>query len=659
MMPSETRPTLGVCYYPEHWPEAWWAEDARRMRALGIEYVRIGEFAWSRLEPRRGDFRFEWLDRAMETLGAADLKIVLGTPTATPPKWLMDEHPDIAPVDEHGRVRGWGSRRHYSFASETWVAESRRIVEIVAERYGAHPALAGWQTDNEYGCHDTILSWGPEDLKGFRAWLRRRYQSPDQLNEAWGSVFWSMEVDSFDEIALPNLTVTEPNPAATLDFRRFQSGQVAAYDAMQCAIIRKHSPGRFITHNYMGFFNEFDHWEAAEKLDFASWDSYPIGFVERFPFSEEERNRWTETSHPDIAPFHHDLYRGVGRGRFWVMEQQPGPVNWAPWNPVPKRGMVRLWTWEAIAHGADVVSYFRWRQAPFAQEQFHAGLNLPGLHELSAGGHEAEAVGRELAALGDLPPGGKAPVALVYDYEAAWVTAIQPQGRDFRYYELAFRWYEAVRRLGLDVDFVPPGASLDGYPLVLVPSLPIVTPEAEAALSAAEGLVLCGPRTGSKTHHLAIEPGLPPGPLRDLLGLRVLEVSSLRPGLSLGLDGWASGKAARWREYLDVADAEILARFADGEPALTRKGNLQYLACWPEEALLASLMRQLCEAAGLATVSLPEHIRLRRRGNVAFAFNYGGPSWHCPAESKMRLGEAAVGPCQVSAWTMAGPSLDG
>ena len=349
---------LGVCYYPEHWPEDFWAEDARRMRELGIAYVRIGEFAWSRYEPRRGEWQWAWLDRAINALGDAGLKIVLGTPTAAPPKWLMDEHPEIAPVDDQGRPRGFGSRRHYTFSSQVYWRESARIVEALAKRYGRHSALAGWQTDNEYGCHDTVLSWGREDLQAFRDWLRRRYQSPERLNEAWGSVFWSMELQSFDEASLPNLTVTEPNPAARLDFRRFQSEQVAAYDRMQCEIIRRHSPGRWITHNFMGFFNEFDHWPLGEHLDFASWDSYPIGLVEHFPFDESERLRWQDSSHPDVAPFHHDLYRGVGRGRFWVMEQQPGPVNWARWNPAPARGMVRLWTLEAHAHGAEVVSIF-------------------------------------------------------------------------------------------------------------------------------------------------------------------------------------------------------------------------------------------------------------------------------------------------------------
>src|SRR3954447_16463887 len=178
---------LGVCYYPEHWPESWWEDDARRMRELGISCVRIGEFAWSALEPSPGQFDWGWLDRAMDLFGRHGLKVVLGTPTCTPPKWLVDAHPEIVPIDRDGRPRGFGSRRHTSFSAPAWLSASDRIVAAVAGRYGNHPALVGWQTDNEYGCHDTILSFSPVDLAAFRDWLRRRYQDPGALNEAWGN----------------------------------------------------------------------------------------------------------------------------------------------------------------------------------------------------------------------------------------------------------------------------------------------------------------------------------------------------------------------------------------------------------------------------------------------------------------------------------------
>jgi beta-galactosidase len=648
---------LGVCYYPEHWPEEWWARDARRMAEMGVSHVRIAEFAWSRLEPRRGDLAFGWLDRAIDTLGRAGLKVVMCTPTATPPKWLMDEHPDISPVDAEGRPRGFGSRRHYSFSAPVWLEETKRICTIVAERYGRNPHVVGWQTDNEYGCHDTILSWGAHDLAAFQGWLRWRYQSPDQLNEAWGNAFWSMEVRDFSEISLPNLAVTETNPAARMDFWRFSSDQVAAYNALQCGIIRAHSPGRWITHNYMGLFHDFDHYACSETIDLASWDSYPVGFTERFPFPEDEKTLWQDTAHPDMAPFHHDLYRGMKpSGRWWVMEQQPGPVNWAPWNPIPKPGMIRLFTWEALAHGAECVSYFRWRQAPFAQEQMHAGLNLPNDAGLSPGGEEATQVGRELAALGPLPASARAKVALVFDYEASWALRVQPQGQDFEYAELTYRWYEAVRRLGLDVDIVRAGASLEGYALVLVPTLPIVSEAARAALSAARGVMLFGPRSGAKTRDFSIPQNLPPGPLADLIDIRIRQVSSFRPTVTLSVAGVVSGRGTRWRDDVEAgAGVAVLARFADGRPAVVASGRTHYLATWPDAGLLAAVMRHLAGEAGLATHDLPAGVRLRRRGDLHFAFNYGPEAWTVPdAEGKLFvLGSARIAPQDLAAWRAA------
>jgi beta-galactosidase len=582
-------------------------------------------------------------------LADAGLKVVLGTPTATPPKWLMDEHPDIAPVDIDGKTRGFGSRRHYSFSSQTYWRESSLIVEALAKRYGQHRGLAGWQTDNEYGCHMTVLSWGPEDLRAFKGWLRQHYQSTDQLNEAWGNVFWSMELTDFEQISLPNLTVTESNPAAKLDFCRFQSSQVAGYDKMQCDIIRAHSPGRFITHNFMGFFNEFDHWDVGDNLDLATWDSYPIGFAEQFLPTDEEKARWTDTSHPDIAPYHHDLYRAVGRGRWWVMEQQPGPVNWAPWNPIPKPGMVRLWTWEALAHGAEVVSYFRWRQALSAQEQMHAGLNLPGQHEWSPGGLEAMQCGEEIARIGALPAAEKSSVAIVYDYEAHWITHIQPQGKDFRYHELVFRWYEAIRRGGLDVDFVRPGASLQGYKLVLVPTMPHINEAADRAFKDCDAVMLFGPRTGSKTRHFSIPQNMPPGPLADMLGVRVVEVSSMRPSLTVAVTGKVGGKAEKWLEHIETS-GEVLARFEAGTPAFTAKNKRHYLACWPDETLLAAVIARVCTEAGLKRTELPPHIRMRKRGDVTFAFNYGPESFALVGTKNYLLGGAMLEAQGVAAW---------
>ncbi len=489
---------LGVCWYPEQWPEAWWADDARAMRELGLSLVRIGEFAWSAIEPQPGRFDWTWYDRAIETLACEGLKIVLGTPTATPPKWLVDRHPEILPHDRSGRPRGFGSRRHYDFSSPVYRDHAARIAEAVAKRYGRHEAVVGWQTDNEYGCHDTTRSYSPAARAAFRDWLAQRYQSPDALNAAWGNRFWSQELSSFDEAELPNLTVTEANPAHRLAFARFASDQVRDFNRIQARIIRAHSPGRWIAHNYMGFVTDFDHFDVGADLDVAGWDSYPLGFTDSLPhigLADADRLAWAETGHPDIAAFHHDLYRAVGRGRWMVLEQQPGPVNWALWNPAPRKGQVRLWTWEALAHGAEAVCYFRWRQNPRAQEQMHAGLNRPD-RVLDTGGEEAALVAREMrgAWWGEAPPPTeRSAVALVFDYPSIWAVETQPQGRDYRPLAIVFDWYQALRRLGLDVDVVRAGESLDGYALAVAPCLPIVAEAAAQAFARFGGVALFGP----------------------------------------------------------------------------------------------------------------------------------------------------------------------
>ena len=607
---------LGCCYYPEHWPEAMWAEDARRMADMGLQIVRIGEFAWSRIEPEPGHYDWGWLDRATDTLASAGLKVILGTPTATPPKWLVDRMPDMVAIDEQGRPRGFGSRRHYCFSHEGYRAECRRIVTALAERYGRHPALHMWQTDNEYGCHDTVLSFSDAAASAFRGWLAARYGDVAVLNEAWGNVFWSMEYLSFAEVDPPHLTVTEANPAHWLDYRRFASDQVASFNREQVAILRRLSPGVDITHNFMGFFTEFDHHDVGRDIDVATWDSYPLGFLEQFWFSSDEKRAYLRQGHPDIAAFHHDLYRGCSKGRWGVMEQQPGRVNWARFNPAPLPGMVMLWTLEACAHGAELTSYFRWRQAPFAQEQMHAGLLRPDSSEAEA----ADEVRQAAAVLQDIGPQqtARAPVALVFSYEATWVIGIQPQGKSFRYLELVFETYSALRLRGLDVDILAPSADLAGYRMVVVPTLPIVPEGFAEKLAALPCPVLLGPRSGSKTASFRIPEGLAPGDLKAAIPLTVTRVESLRDGIAEPGDGFS---VTRWRE--DVA-SDVAAEMTDAarRGVVYRKDSIRYCAIWPDRALLALLVERMAGEAGVPLLDLSEGIRVRRTASHSFTFNY-------------------------------------
>ena len=615
-------PSLGVCYYPEHWPEERWTRDAVHMAELGLSWVRMGEFAWSVIEPEPGDIHLDWLERAIEACGRAGLRVVLGTPTACPPKWLVDRMPDMLPVDINGRTRGHGSRRHYDFSHGGYRAECERIVRIVAERFGRNPHVRMWQTDNEYACHETVISWSAAARDGFRRWLKAKYGTIDALNEAWGTVFWSMRYRAFGEVELPNPTVTEPNPAHRMDFRRYASDQVIAFDAAQREIIRAHSPDRPVSHNYMGRELAFDHFALGEGLDVATWDSYPLGFLlDRSDRVPEFQGRFLRAGDPDFQAMHHDLYRAVGRGRWWVMEQQPGPVNWAPYNPIPARGMVRVWTWEAIAHGAECVSYFRWRQYPRAQEQMHAGLLRPDGVE-AEGYCEAERVGREIAALGerlDAEP-TPAPVAIVFDYASAWAWQTQPQGAGFDYFRLVFEYYRALRRAGHDIDFLPPTAADWGERgLVIVPGLFAWTAEARTALDAFDGTVLMGPRTGSKTPDFAIPGALPPD---DAMAVTVERVETLPPDHPVACKG--GGALTGWVEQVAPGEgAEVTIAREDGQPALVREGRRFYLAGWADEELMRRVVVEALRVAGLDALDLPDAVRARSRGALRIVTNYG------------------------------------
>ncbi|HEV7232767.1 MAG TPA: beta-galactosidase, partial [Sphingorhabdus sp.] len=548
---------LGVCYYPEQWPEEMWVHDAQRMRDLGLTHVRIGEFAWGRIEKSEGVFSWEWIDRAIETLGAAGLKVVLGTPTATPPKWLCDKYPDILPVDIHtGIRRGFGSRRHYDFSSETYLVQAERITAAMAERYGGSAHVVGWQTDNELCCHDTTLSASPAARDKFRSWCEARYGSIDALNAAWGNVFWSMEYDSFDQIELPFFTVCETNPAHRLAYRRFASDQVVHFHDVMIAAIRRHA-GRdqWVTHNIIPpSTTGVDNAALTRQLDFVSYDNYPLGFSDQL-MAKAPAAEWQpfmRTGHPDLAALNFDQVRGLSKDAWWVMEQQPGPVNWAPHNPRPAPGMIRHWTLQAFAHGAACVAYFRWRQVHFAQEQMHAGLLRPDDMPAPAWA-EVEQAAAEMALLGDLSAmPEKAPVAIIIDPASAFVDDIERQGAGYRYPAVVFQYYRALRSLGVDVDFISAGeAKLDGYQLIVAPCLAIPDDATVNALNASTGLILFGPRSGAKTAEFSISAGLPPGPLREFVPVKIVAVETLRADCREALiykgESFESGK---WRETI-------------------------------------------------------------------------------------------------------------
>jgi beta-galactosidase len=644
---------LGVCDYPEHVSREEWLSFPKRMKAFGLTYVRVGEFAWSKLEPQRDQWNFAWLDEAIDALHAEGLRVVLGTPTATPPAWLIRAHPDILPVDHHGRVREFGSRRHYDYSSETYWKESARIVEVLAKRYGNHPGVAGWQTDNEHGCHDTTRSYSPQALAGFRAWLEQKYGSIDKLNEAWGTVFWSQDYTDWNEIGLTNLTVTEPNPSQVLDFYRYSSDQVVAYDRMQTDILRAHSPGRFVTHNFMIFFSDFDHFKAAEHLDFVTWDNYPTGMLEFFApwVTEDQKTAFARTGHPDLISFNHDLYRGLKRGKpFWVMEQQCGQVNWATWNPLPAPGAVNLWTLQAMAHGADVVSYFRWQAAREAQELMHSGLlRYDGSED--RGFAEVSSLAPNLEKLSD----GEVPsrVALIHDYESLWAYDVQRHGKTATYWGQLMLFYSRLRELGVDVDVVHPSFDLSKYAVVVAPALHMVSDEIAANLTQFVqngGQLIAGPRTGFRMPTGAVRKSRAPGPLAQTFGVRVKNFDAMRPGLVSRVEAFdQSFETHTWNESLEIVSdgVEVLGTIGTDpmyfEAIVTHRhlgnGGATYVGAWGD-GLVRNALEFALRRAGVPHGILEPGLRISRRGGLTYAQNWshGGMPAPVPDGAEIIIG---------------------
>ena len=677
--------TMGVCYYPEHWDESLWESDLDRMKEAGISLVRIAEFSWNITEPEEGKFSFSFFDRFLALCEQKDMKVVFGTPSATPPAWLTCKYPEVLNCTEDGIPLRHGGRRHYNYNSPIYRQKVSRIVEELAKHYGPSPAICGWQIDNELNC-ETNSFYSEADKAAFRVFLREKYGTLDALNKAWGTAFWSQDYTDWSQISVPGRVLNRAfNPHQYLDYIRFISESAISFCRMQAEILRKYvKPGDFITTN--GRFARIDnHRMERECLDVFMFDSYP-----NFAYGLDRADYFRRTPDPlagDLNDRHWASYLAETRSicpHFGVMEQQAGAGGWATHMeaPMPKPGQLKLWALQSLLHGADMVSFFRWRTCTFGTEIYWHGI-LDYDNRDNRRLEEVRDFGRTMRKLAPLCGADfAAQVAIVKDYDNVW-----DEEADAWHRHIARTSEEAIFRqtqlshvpcdyLYLTESTLP--EDLNRYPVLIYPHPAILTAERAALLKnyvRQGGTLVVGCRAGFKQENGRCVMLPQPGLLQELTGTDVREYSFATPTDETETADWGGRRIPLplFREVMETVGAEdenlrVLAKYTDqwyaGKAALvekkTGKGRTLHLG----GVFCRESLRMLFDYLGLAEpqkefMDLPEsveYVERRKDGRTwRVLLNYLPTPQTVVLKKKMRdlctdeelTGTAEVGPYGV------------
>ncbi|OEU91820.1 beta-galactosidase [Streptomyces abyssalis] len=628
---------FGGDYYPEQWPEEVWAEDVQLMKEAGVTLVTAGVFAWARVEPRPGEWDFGWFDRVMDNLAQAGLRVCLATMTASPPPWLSRMHPEILPETEDGRRKWPGGRQHYCPSSPVYRQYATRLVEQVATRYAQHPALEVWHVGNEYGCH-IRQCFCDVSAADFRRWLAERYGTVDVLNEAWSTAFWSQRYDSFEEVLPPRLAPTFANPSQQLDYLRFSDDALRQCYLAELAVLRRLTPDTRVTTNLMAHHKPVDAFEWARHQDVMSLDFY------QDPYDPDEHLR---------AAFNFDLMRSALGGQPWMLlEQAPSAVNWRPRNSPKPPGAMRLWSWQAVAQGADAIMYFQWRQSLGGAEKFHSAM-LPHGGTDTRAFREVSELGREFASVPEIAgTRSRAETALLTDWNSWWALELDSHPSTALDQALINRaHHRPLFDAGVACDILPPSSELAGYKLVVVPNLYLLRADDARRLARYVedgGQLLVSFFSGIVDERDRVHPGGYPAPLRQLLGLRVEEFWPLDEGVRVPVEGVASAgpelepgtEGDLWSEAVELEGAEAVAVFGSGElvgrPAVTRhqygSGTAWYVGTRLGHTAMRGLLDHVRQAAGVDPVlpGLPSGVQATVREDdehsFLFLLNHGDDS---------------------------------
>ena len=550
---SSTSLWFGGDYNPEQWDEPVWAEDDALMRAARVNTVTVGVFCWARLEPEEGRYDFGWLDATLDRLAANRVRVILATPTASPPPWFTLAYPAAMPVTRDGVRLTHGSRDTYCAAAPAYRAAARRVAAALATRYGQHPAVALWHVHNEYG----TLCWCEHAARAFRSWLEKRYGAAAdglaQLNEAWGTAFWAQCYSAWQQVQLPRATQWRGNPGQLLDFRRFWSDELLAAYCEQRDEIRRAAPGVPVTTNLiLPDYQVIDPWAWCREVDVVAVDHY--------------LSATGPEGHADIA-FAADRARSWAGGRPWLLMEQATRLVYANGRVLsrPPGRMLRD-SLGYVARGSDSVLFFQWQASRAGAEMWHSAM-VPHAGPDTVAFREAAALGAAVQRLGEVAGSTvTARAAVLLDTDSWWALDSQGlRGADLRYLEAVRRDHAALCRAGIVCDLAQPEADLSGYRLLLAPALYLVTDEGAESLRrlvAGGGVLVVSFGSGLVDRAGQVRLGGYPGALRDLLGVRVEEFFPLPDGETVPLSSGARG--ATWSELMTVTGAGVLASYAAG-----------------------------------------------------------------------------------------------
>ncbi len=617
---------IGVDYYPEHWDEKLWGQDADLMKKSGVKVVRLAEFSWSKLEPEEGEFNFEWLDRSIKLFDERDIDVILGTPTNCPPLWLYQKYPETIQTGRDGNKIAIGIRGHRCYVNPVFRKYARRMIEKLTYHYSGNRRIIAWQIDNELEANFCCCE---HCIGDYHRWLQNRYGTLKEINAVYGNNVWSGEYSDWEQIKPPmgSYPYAWFNPSYMLDYHRFASDSLVEYINFQREIIRTNCPDTVITTNTWLCDKMPDFYDAFKELDVVSYDNYP---TTRLPSDPEEIY-----SHA----FHLDLMRGIKNQNFWIMEELSGtPGCWMPMKPTPRPGMLKGYSLQTIAHGADMVLHFRWRSAVTGAEMYWHGLidhsNVPGRRL-----HEFTDLCNAVKELQDIDGSViKNQCAILYSSDQEYALKIQPQTDGFHYYNQIKAFHHAFMSLGVGTDIINQYADFTSYRIIVVPTLFIAEEGVVKRLyefTKKGGTVVITNRSGVKNFHNNCIMEALPTVFRELIGAYVTEYDPIGNDiLHIRTKEGTEYDITQWCDIMEAETAEVLAVYSENfyaeRPAVTKNcygaGYAYYVGTVGKKAFYKKLAENVLKTSGVEYLDdLPEGVELtvREKDNqhIYFLFN--------------------------------------